>query len=124
MADSHCAGNHCGRCCGGMCSGCSSSVLLSKDELEILEEFAQYSFLPVASDEDNNPVYRENNTKSETDYALVLSTMQKKGLIQINYDIPLLNYKYRNYHDCECFWSMALTTLGRYVIDQIENQGI
>ena len=75
MADSHCAGNHCGRCCGGMCSGCSSSVLLSKDELEILEEFAQYSFLPVASDEDNNPVYRENNTKSETDYALVLSTM-------------------------------------------------
>lgn len=51
MADSHCAGNHCGRFCGGMCSGCSSSVLLSKDELEILEEFAQYSFLPVASDE-------------------------------------------------------------------------
>ena len=105
-------------------SGVAALFCFQRTNLKCWRSLINIPFLPVASDEGNNPVYRENNTKSETDYALVLSTMQKKGLIQINYDIPLLNYKYRNYHDCECLGSMALTTLGRYVIDQIENQGI
>ena len=124
MTDNLCTGNHCGRCCGGICSGCGGSVLLSDGELEMLREFAQYPFLPVASDENGDPIYRESNTRSETDYASILSAMQKKGLIQINYDIPLPNYAYRLYHDCKHHGSMALTSLGQCVIDQIENQGI
>lgn len=124
MAENHCAGDHCGRCCRGICSGCGSSVSLSDGELEMLLEFAQFSFLPIASGENNNPIYREDNTRSEADYALILLGLERKRLIQINYDIPLLNYEYRNYRDCKGLGSMALTALGQYVIDQIENQGI
>ena len=120
MSEKYCKGNQCGECCGGVCFESDGSISLSDGELEILMEFAQFSFLPVASDDRNDyPVYRESNIRSEYEYALILSGLQKKGMIHIDYNIPLLNYEYRCYSDCKNHGSMALTLLGQKVIDLI-----
>lgn len=123
MTESICERNHCGRCCGSMCESYSCTVPLSDGETEMLMELAQFSFLPVASDDHGKPVYRESTARSEADYAVILLDMQKRGLIRIDYDIPLSNYEYRLYSDCSHFGSIALTRHGQGVAAQIEIQG-
>ena len=58
MSEKYCKGNHCGECCGGVCFESDGSISLSDGELEILMEFAQF------------------------EYALILSGLQKKGMIR------------------------------------------
>ena len=123
MTESICERNHCGRCCGGEYGSCGGVALLSDGEVEILLDLMQYSFLPVASDDHGKPVYRESTARSEADYAVILLDMQKRGLIRIDYDIPLSNYEYRLYSDCSHFGSIALTRHGQGVAAQIEIQG-
>ena len=119
MTESICVRNHCGRCCGGEYGSCGGVALLSDGEVEILLDLMQYSFLPVASDDHDKPVYRESTARSEADYAAILLDMQKRGLIRIDYDIPLSNYKYQFYSDCRHHGSMVLTSFGQDMTEQV-----
>ena len=121
--DITCTGRHCGQCCDSLCGSYGNRIPLSDAEIEILLELAQYSFLPVASNDHDTPVFRESSSRSEADYAAALLDMQKKGLIRMDYDIPFSNYDYRLYSDCSHFGSIALTRHGQGVADQVEIQG-
>ena len=116
-------GRHCGQCCGSLCGSYGNRIPLSDAEIEILFDLSQYSFLPVASNDHDNPVYRESSSRTEADYAAALLDMQKKGLIKIDYDIPLSNYEYQLYSDCRHHGSMVLTMHGQNVAEQVEIQG-
>ena len=117
--DITCTGRHCGQCCGSLCGSCGNRISLSDAEIEILLELAQYSLLPVAANDHDPPVYRESSSRSEADYAATLLDMQKKGLIRIDYDIPLSNYKYQFYSDCRHHGSMVLTSFGQDMTEQV-----
>ncbi len=122
MSELECSHNHCGRCCAGSCSGCLQEIILTKDEIRVLEKFAQVSFLPIASDRNGSPVYLEEDLHTLTDCNAVLIALQRKYLISIDYDIPLSNFDYCRYEEFRGHGSMALTMLGQYVIDQIDEQ--
>ena len=98
-------------------------VSLPDGEIEMLLDLAQYSFLPVGSNDCGTPVYRECSDRSETDYTAIILGLQKNGLIRMDYDIPFSNYDYRLYSDCSHFGSIALTRHGQGVADQVEIQG-
>ena len=117
--DITCTGRHCGQCCGSLCGSYGNRIPLSDAEIEILLELAQYSFLPVASNDHDTPVFRESSSRSEADYAATLLDMQKKGLIRIDYDIPLSNYEYQLYSDCRHHGSMVLTSFGQDMTEQV-----
>jgi hypothetical protein len=122
--DITCTGRHCGQCCGSFCDSYDNKKFpLSDGEIEILLDLAQYSFLPVASNDHDIPVYRESSSRSEAEYAASLLDMQEKGLIRIDYDTPLLNYEYHLYPDCRHHGSMVLTSFGQDVAEQVWIQG-
>ena len=124
MSDFECNHNHCGRCCGASCpescSGCSPVISLTEDEVRLLDEFAQFSFLPVASNSDGKPVYIKDDPDDQSDHSEIIIALQTKRLISIDYDLPLSNYDYRSYTGCSNFGSMALTELGQEVVNQID----
>ena len=108
-----CSGN-----CGG-CAGCGKELVLSKEEIDLLYQLGQIPFLPVARKADSEtPIYPEENTE---EMSLVLTLLEKKGLISLDYDQPLkgcdayAGYKLRG--------SMALTARGQAVLELLETQG-
>lgn len=109
----YCSGN-----CGS-CSGCGRELELTEKEVDLLKELGQIPFLPVVRNmEDAIPVFpgRENEEMS-----LVLQCLEKKGLISLDYDMPLQGFPYGN--DC-CCGSFALTQRGQQVLELLEYQGI
>ncbi len=82
-----------------------------------MREFAACPFLPVAADGNGRPVFLENNLYSKETYADILSTLQMKRVISIDYDVPLQNYDYHLYRNYDEHGSMALTLLGQYILD-------
>ena len=115
----------CSGCCGGGCGGgCGSELFLTEIELELLSKFAQIPFLPVGSKGDREePIYREEQDHPEGDYTQNLLWLKLKGLITIDYDLPLSGCDYANYADCRLKGSMALTAAGQRTIDLLEIQG-
>ena len=95
-------------------------ISLTEDEVRLLDEFAQFSFLPVASNSDGKPVYIKDDSDDKSDYSEIIIALRNKRLISIDYDLPLSNYDYGNYTGCSDFGSMALTELGQDVVNQID----
>ena len=120
-----CGEHHYGACCGGDCTGCHGTLQLTQGEISLLLYFAQVPFLPVAkrrgSDE---PVYLEDGEKPAEEMARIITALQQKRLIRLDYDLPLSNFDYAAYEDCSAKGSMALTAMGQRVIEQLEIQGI
>ena len=112
--------NNCSGCsdCGG-CSGCGGSLEITGQELEFLRELAQMAFLPVARKMGEDvPIY------PGSDKTLVLQLLEKKGLISLDYDLPLKGFSHPEY-DCQPIrGSIALTNRGQQVLDLVEFQGI
>lgn len=101
----------CGHCCG--------ALLLSEAELTLLRRFGEIPFLPVAAAYDQEtPVCQEGAAAPE------ILGLAAKGLIRVDYDIPLQNFDYSAYAAWPLHGSMALTRWGQEVLEQIEIQGI
>lgn len=114
----HC--DHCGGC--ERCGGCDRSLLLTEQELTLLRCFAQIPFLPVARKaSDTVPVYLEEGDPDAA--APVISCLEKKGLIDIDYHMPLQGFDYSAYDPYPLRGSMALTLRGQEVLDAVELQG-
>lgn len=112
----------CSGCCGG---GCGGELFLTETELELLARFAQLSFLPVGSRGDREePLYREEQTRSEGEYTQTLLWLKLKGLITIDYDLPLAGFDYAAYADCRLKGSMALTAAGQQTLELLDVQGM
>lgn len=112
----------CDRNCAA-CGGCQSGgeLELTAPELEILEELAQFAFLPIARRTDDvTPIYPEGKKYAQEDYGLILQVLEKKRLISLDFDKPLKNYR----ADYPILGSMALTQRGQKVLEILQTQGI
>lgn len=108
------------------CSSCAGRELeLTAAEIELLEQFSQFPFLPVAKNADGEtPIYLEEIYHSVEEYGIILTLLEKKGLISIDYDKPLKNADLSAYAAYAMVGSMALTARGQQVLDILQLQGI
>lgn len=115
-------------CCSGsceVCGGCAKEMTLTQPEVDMLRNLGQIPFLPVARKADDmTPVYLEDNALSREEYSIVLQLLEKKALISIDYDKPLLGVDMSAYKGCPVHGSFALTARGQGVLDMLEIQGI
>ena len=103
------------------CSGCARELELTKGELDFLQQLGEVAFLPVArSMGDLNPVFPENPTE---EFSLLLQCLEKKGLVSLDYHLPLKGYSHTVYDRYPIRGSMALTERGQKVLDLVEYQG-
>ena len=123
-----CGGNHCGKCCGGSCNGCGS-LELTQAEATFLLTFSVLPFQAVVGkDISDFPVYAypvcalEENPGPDVRPELI-SALAGKGLIEVDYDIPLSNYDYHGFEGYPRHGSMALTHRGQQVLDQLYSLG-
>ena len=122
-----CGESSCGNGCCGSCGSCGSGgreLWVTPGEIELLERFAQFAFLPVARKWDSEtPVYLEDGPEKAVFWGDLLTAMQFKGLISIDYDQPLSGFDYAGYEAYPCRGSMALTAEGQRAIEILEIQG-
>ena len=123
-----CNGN-CAGCTGGCnsCGGCgwAGDLVLTKPEMDFLQELGQVAFLPVARTMgDLTPVYLEAGEECREEYSRVLLCLEKKGLISLDYDKPLKDYHTPAYDASPVRGSMALTKRGQDVLELMEYQGV
>ena len=113
----HCNGN-----CAS-CSGCARELELTSREIDFLGTLAQYAFLPVARTMgDLTPVYLEEGDREEM--SLLLQCLEKKGLISLDFALPLKGFDDSAYTSWPIRGSMALTARGQQVLELVEYQGI
>ena len=115
----------CGNCGGNCssCTGCGSALSLTEEEIKILEQLGQVAFLPVGRTMgDLTPIYREDPEKAEEN-SLILQCLEKKGLISLDYDKPMMRISDAWYAACPIPGSMALTQRGQQVLELLEYQG-
>lgn len=115
--------NHCGRCAN--CFGCGSTLELNEGELSMLQKLGQIPFLPAARRaESAEPVYLEDSDYSPEEYSLILQCLEKKGLISIDFDIPMKGFDLTAYAAYPIHGSFALTAMGQQALELLEVQGI
>ena len=116
--------SNCGSCCGN-CGGCGGAMELSTGEIRMLQKLAQIPFLPVARKmSDDIPVYLEDTEETMETYSLILQCLEKRGLISIDYDLPLSGFDDSAYAAYPIRGSFALTARGQQVVELLEVQGI
>ena len=121
-----CGGN-CGSCGHSHCTTCghASELVMTEPELEFIQQLAQTPFLPVARTMgDLTPVYLENGPEKVEEMSLVLQCMEKKGLISLDYSVPLKGFDDSAYAAYPIRGSMALTERGQKVLELVELQGV
>ena len=118
----HCAGNCAG--CGG-CNGCGGQLELTEGEIRMLLELGQIPFLPVARKmSDDIPVYLEETEYPPEEYSLILQCLEKRGLISLDYDVPLKGFAGKTYEVYPVRGSFALTLRGQQVVELLQMQGV
>ena len=118
-----CKGN-CASCCGN-CAGCARDLVIAPQELVFLEELGRVAFLPVARKMgDLEPVYLEAGEEAREEYTLLLQTLEKKGLVSLDFDKPLIGFDAAAYAAYPILGSLALTERGHKVLELLEIQGI
>ena len=68
-------------------------------------------------------IYREDEKQTQQQYGLILICLEKKGLISIDFDMPLRGADMSAYGDCPIHGSIALTARGQEVLDVLDKQG-
>ena len=107
------------------CGGCARELVLTPWEVEMLRKLGQIPFLPVARKMgDLDPVYLEDNDHSVEEYSLILQTMEKKGLISLDFAQKIKGFDDTAYAAYPIRGSMTLTARGQQVLELIEWQGI
>ena len=111
---------NCGGCSG--CSGCGGSLTLTEGEITLLRLLSQFPFLPVARHfGSEEPVFLELGAPDY--YGAVISCMERKDLIDIDYHLPLRGFDYSPYAAYPLKGSIALTARGQETLDLLERQG-
>ena len=107
------------------CGGCARELVITPWEIEMLQKLGQIPFLPVARKMgDLEPVFLEDQDHSVEEYSLILQTLEKKGLITLDFSEKLRGFDDSAYSAYPIRGSMALTERGQLVLDLIERQGV
>ena len=107
------------------CGGCARELVLTGQEIEMMKTLGQIPFLPVARKMgDLTPVYLEETDRSPEEYSAVLQLLEKKGLISLDFAIPIKGFDDSAYAAYPIRGSMALTQRGQQVLELMELQGI
>ena len=118
----------CESSCGGCqksCTGCSPALYLTEEELTLLRLFGEVPFLPVARRPDGEtPVCLEEGAGDQETVSQVIVALERKGLIDLDYNLPLQNFDYSAYAAWSRRGSMALTARGQEVLDVLDIQGV
>lgn len=113
----------CGHC--GNCGKCGNCLTLNEAELYLLQKLGEVPFLPVARRADStDPIYLEDQNYPVEEYSLILQSLEKKGLITLDYDIPIKGFQSQRYNSYPILGSFALSARGQQVLELIELQGI
>lgn len=119
--ESSCSGGCCGSC--GSCGG-GRELWVTEGEVALLNRFAELAFLPVARRWDSeDPMYLEDGAEKAPLNGDLLKALQFKGLISIDYDMPLAGFDYAAYEGYPCRGSMALTEAGQRAVELLAIQG-
>ena len=111
----------CGNCGGcSKCGGCRGGMELNSGELEFLEMLGEVAFAPVTR-QDETPVYLGKGWLTREEYSLILQCLEKKGLVSLDYDLPLKGFS--GYEGYDIRGSVALTTKGQQVLELLDLQG-
>ncbi|PKM76660.1 MAG: hypothetical protein CVU90_11265 [Firmicutes bacterium HGW-Firmicutes-15] len=101
--------NHSHSCCGDCCAHTLESLTINSKEISFLKKLVKCSYLPVSRFimsssieeeawlESLAPVYInsiDDSMETVKEIRTVLSELEKKGLISLDYDIPLQDYDY------------------------------
>ena len=114
----------CKNCAGG-CGGCSKALELTLSEVSMLQKLGQIPFLPVArTASDPTPIHSADGDMTTEECSLVLQCLEKKGLISIDYDMPLRGYCAPEYEKYPIRGSFALTNRGQQVLEVLDVQGL
>ncbi len=97
------------------CSGCARELEITSPEWEVLNLLSQVPFLPVERE------LGEESPISPDAEGIVLLCLEKKGLISLDYSMPIKGYAYG---PRPVRGSFALTQRGQQVLELIEYQGI
>lgn len=121
----NCGHDNCGACCGGSCNGCGGELELTQTEVDLLRLFAQIPFLPVAwQSSSGKPAFFDSSIGPGQDLGDAVDALYQKRLIQLDYDLPLLNFDYSEYEAYSRRGSMALTAMGQQAVELLEIYGI
>ena len=116
----------CGKCSGNCsgCSGCGGCMELSEGEIRMVLTLGQIPFLPVARKMgDLTPVFLEDGEYSREEYSLILQCLEKRGLISIDYDMPLKGAYGEAYLPYPVRGSFALTAKGQDAVELLGVEG-
>ena len=119
--------NHTCESCGNCsdCGKCDNALTLTEAELYLLQKLSQIPFLPVARKADSvDPIYLEEENFTVAQYSLILLSMEKKGLITLDYDLPIQGFQNEKYAPYPIVGSFALTARGQQVLELLDYQGI
>ena len=115
--------HNCSSCSG--CSNCSNCLTLTEAELSMLQQLGEIPFLPVARRADSmNPIYLEDQKHSVEEYSAILQALEQKGLITLDYDLPIKGFHDQRYHDFPVVGSFTLSARGQQVLELLDVQGI
>lgn len=107
------------------CGGCAKSLYLTQGELDLLNLLSQTPFLPVGRKPDGElPVFLEADDYSQEQYSAILLNLEAKGLIDLDYKLPLGGFDYAAYQGYPVHGSFALTAKGQSVLDALAQNGI
>lgn len=115
----------CGGCCGscGSCGG-NGPLVLAPEEIELLTLLGQIPFLPVARRGDSvEPMYAGEGNLTGEKASLAVACLEKRGLISVDYDMPLAGAYGPEYGAYPIRGSFALTARGQQVLELLEIQG-
>jgi hypothetical protein len=73
---------------------------------------------------DLEPVYLEDNDHTREEYSLILQTLEKKGLISLDFAVKIRGFDDSAYSSYPIRGSMALTQRGQQVLEMMEIQGL
>ena len=98
---------------------------LTEGEIAMIRTLGQIPFLPVGRKiGDDIPVYLEESDRTTEEYSLILQCLEKRGLISIDYSMPLKGFDDSAYRVYPVRGSFALTMRGQQVLELLEMQGI
>lgn len=110
--------------CGSRGGGCRREIVLTPPEAALLRRLGEVAFLPAARRHDSEtPVYLEETDYTPAEYGEALTWLQLKGLVRLDYDLPLQNFDYAAYGEYPLHGSAALTAAGQDAVEALEIQG-
>ena len=110
---------------GGISSYSGYKGYKAGETLSMLQQLGEIPFLPVARRADSmNPIYLEDQKHSVEEYSAILQVLEQKGLITLDYDLPIKGFHDQRYHDFPVVGSFALSARGQQVLELLDVQGI